>query len=131
MRNAVVLVTTFVPQGLILVTTMSLTIGALRISRRQTLVQRINAVESLANVDVLCFDKTGTLTRNELSVTMLIPFGGQSEDDVRAVLARYTGNLAHQNKTAAAIARFTNGVALQGVVKQADSSSVQLSWELR
>src|SRR6185369_284410 len=44
-KNAVVLVTSIVPQGLVLVTTLSLTLGAIRIRRHQTLVQRINAIE--------------------------------------------------------------------------------------
>ncbi len=70
--NATVLVTTFVPQGVVLATTLALTFGAVRISLQQTLVQRINAVESMANVTVLCFDKTGTLTENRLSVTEII-----------------------------------------------------------
>ncbi len=105
-RNALVLVTSFVPQGLVLVTTLSLTLGAVRISRHQTLVQRINAVESLANANVLCFDKTGTLTRNELAVTELLPLNGQTADDIRSQLALYTHNLAHLNKTAAAIAAY-------------------------
>ena len=106
-RNAVVLVTSMVPQGLVLVTTISLTIGALIISRNRTLVQRINAVESMANVDVLCFDKTGTLTRNQLSVTRLIPLNGAPEAAIRDELHTYVANLAYQNKTAAAVAAYT------------------------
>jgi cation-transporting ATPase E len=102
-RNAVVFVTSLVPQGLVLTATLSLTIGALIISRYQTLVQRVNAVESMANVTVLCFDKTGTLTRNKLTVRQLIPLGGASESDVRAKLQTYLGNLSHLNRTAAAV----------------------------
>lgn len=106
-RNAVVLVTSFVPQGLVLATTVSLTLGALRISRRETLVQRVNAVESLANVNVLCFDKTGTLTRNILTVDKVMPLNGGSESDLKRSLTDYTAALGTLNKTAAAIAQFT------------------------
>lgn len=106
MRNALVLVTSFVPQGLVLLTTLSLTLAAIRISRHQTLVKRINAVESLANVNVLCFDKTGTLTRNELTVVDLIALAGQTPEALRAQLALYTCNLAYQNRTATAIAAY-------------------------
>ena len=45
-RNAVVFTTSLVPQGLVLVAILSLTIGAVRISRQRTLIQRVNAVES-------------------------------------------------------------------------------------
>ncbi len=116
-KNAVVLVTSLVPQGLVLVTTLSLTLGAIRISRQQTLVQRINAVESLANTTVLCFDKTGTLTRNELAVTDVIPLNGQGGDQIRTELAMYTANLAHLNKTAAAVAAYA-GKPVNGATKQ-------------
>lgn len=109
-RNAVVLVTSFVPQGLVLTVTVSLVLGALVISRRQTLVQRTNAVESLANVNVLCFDKTGTLTRNKLAVTEVLPLNGMGIDQIRDKLHTYTVNLAHQNKTAGAIALYTQGL---------------------
>ncbi len=108
-RNALVLVTSLVPQGLVLVTTLSLTLGAVKISRRQTLVQRINAIESLASADVLCFDKTGTLTCNQLAVTDVLPLNGQSVEQIRGQLAIYTANLAHHNKTAGAIASYSGG----------------------
>jgi len=105
-RNTVVLVTSMVPQGLVLVTTISLSLGALVISRNRTLVQRVNAVESMANVNVLCFDKTGTLTRNQLTVTEIIPLNGASPEAIQDALRWYVGNLSHQNKTAGAITTY-------------------------
>lgn len=108
-RNAVVLVTSMVPQGLVLVTTISLSIGALIISRNRTLVQRINAVESMANVQVLCFDKTGTLTKNLLKVKEIIPLGSATMDEVQDQLREYVAALANQNRTAGAIAEYVNG----------------------
>ena len=109
-RNAVVFTTSLVPQGLVLVAILSLTIGAVKISRQQTLVQRVNAVESLANATVLCFDKTGTLTRNELAVQELIPIGGGAADVIRFQLAAYIKSLAHRNSTALAIERYVDGM---------------------
>jgi len=103
LRNAVVIVTTFVPQGLVLATTLALSYGAIRIGMRRTLVQRINAVESMGNVTVLCFDKTGTLTQNELSVDEIVVVGGASEAALRTDLAAYVACLAVENGTAAAI----------------------------
>jgi cation-transporting P-type ATPase E len=112
-RNAVVFTTSLVPQGLVLTAILSLTIGALSISRFQTLVQRVNAVESMANVTTLCFDKTGTLTRNQLSVTRVQPIDGISEAKVRENLSLYINNLGHLNRTAAAIAHYANGDGVQ------------------
>ena len=108
-RDAVVFVASIVPQGLVLTAILSLTIGALSISRFQTLVQRVNAVESMANVSVLCFDKTGTLTRNQLTVTQIIPLNGLSQDEVKARLQLYLSNLSTLNRTAAAVLTHING----------------------
>lgn len=102
-RNAIVFVTTLVPQGLVLTAMLSLTIGAIKISMQQTLVQKVNAVESLANASVLCFDKTGTLTKNELAVDEIILLGEMDEKAVKQNLANYLANLAHRNRTAVTI----------------------------
>ena len=45
----------------------------MRIARRGALTQQLNALESLASVDVLCTDKTGTLTEADLRVTDIVP----------------------------------------------------------
>ncbi len=65
-RMVAATVTSMVPQGLVLLTTLALTLGAVRLSRRGALVQRLPAVEAMASVDVVCMDKTGTLTTNRL-----------------------------------------------------------------
>ncbi len=102
-KNTVVFTTSLVPQGLILTSILALSIGAIKISRHQTLIQRINAVESMANVSVLCFDKTGTLTRNHLVVHEITALNTQSLAEIQADLRLYVANLAHLNTTAAAI----------------------------
>ncbi len=108
-RDAVVFVASIVPQGLVLTAILSLTLGAISISRKQTLVQRVNAVESMANVTTLCFDKTGTLTRNKLTVKEIIPLAKLSDGEIAERLKLYTGNLSHLNRTAAAVATYYNG----------------------
>ena len=110
-RNAVVFTTSLVPQGLVLVAILSLTIGAVRISRQQTLIQRVNAVESLANATVLCFDKTGTLTQNKLAVREIIPMDALDLADIHSELRSFLKNLAHLNNTAQAIDRYIDGLA--------------------
>lgn len=107
MRQTLVIVTSFVPAGLILTITVSLSVGAVRISRLGTLVQRINAIESMGNVTVLCADKTGTLTRNLLTVQEVIALGGHDDAGARELLARFVAGVNAQNKTAGAIAAFT------------------------
>jgi len=109
-RNAVVFTTSLVPQGLVLVAILSLTIGAIKISLQETLIQRVNAVESLANATVLCFDKTGTLTQNKLAVQELITITDTSSDQIHNDLYVYIKNLAHRNNTAKAVERYVETV---------------------
>lgn len=116
-KNLVVFVTSIVPYGLVLIVIISLSIGAISISRHRTLVRRVNAVESMANVTVLCFDKTGTLTQNRLAVTEVRSLNGESLAAIRGKLRAYTDNLAHLNGTAAAVARHVSDVPAPAVTK--------------
>ncbi|MEO0597750.1 MAG: HAD-IC family P-type ATPase, partial [Chloroflexota bacterium] len=120
-RNAVVFVTTLVPQGLVLTAILALTLGAIKISRRDTLVQKVNAVESLSYATVLCFDKTGTLTQNKLAVDEITPLTDKySESDMNQRLVDYLANVAHQNRTAQAIERYALEHASQSDVRKED-----------
>ncbi len=113
-RNAVVFTTSLVPQGLVLVAILSLTIGAIKISLRQTLIQRVNAVESLANATVLCFDKTGTLTQNKLAVQEVIQTADMGKAEIHRHLFVYLKNLAHLNHTAQAVEAYIDKVVSGG-----------------
>ncbi|MCY3780151.1 MAG: HAD-IC family P-type ATPase [Chloroflexi bacterium] len=117
-RNAVVFTTSLVPQGLVLVAILSLTIGAVKISMQQTLIQRVNAVESLANATVLCFDKTGTLTQNKLAVREIIAIADMTRDEIHIELHSYLKNLAHLNNTAQAIERYIDRIVIAEDVPQ-------------
>lgn len=66
--NASTLVSSMVPQGLVLITTISFAFGAAKIAKNQAIVQKLSSIEAMANAKVVCMDKTGTLTKNELSV---------------------------------------------------------------
>ncbi len=77
------------PKGLVLLTSVSLAVGVIRLGKRQTLVQELYGIEALARVDVLCMDKTGTLTTGVMTADMLIPLRGEavSAEDERAMAA--------------------------------------------
>ncbi len=61
-------ITSLVPQGLVLMTTMALTLGAVKLTGQGAIVQQLGAVEAMASVDIICTDKTGTLTTSNLAV---------------------------------------------------------------
>ena len=73
-------IVTMIPEGLVLLMSLTFAVGAVRLSRKGMLVQYMNAIESLANVDTVCLDKTGTLTDGKLVLYSVAPLGGAAED---------------------------------------------------
>ncbi len=110
--TAAAVLVTLVPQGLAIMVTVTYAAGALRISRLGALVQRQNAVESMARVDTLCMDKTGTLTTQRIWFAGAEVLGGQSADDVAVALGRLAASTTAPNRTTEAIAAANPGVAL-------------------
>lgn len=69
-----------VPVGLPAVVTTTMAVGAMFLGKKQAIVQKLSAIESLAGVDILCSDKTGTLTKNKLILHRPYLVEGVDED---------------------------------------------------
>jgi cation-transporting P-type ATPase E len=93
-----------VPEGLILLISVTAAVSAFKMAQRGVLAQQLNAVESLASVDLVCTDKTGTLTEPTLRVAGVVPATGQDEAAVARELARYAASAPSRNLTLEAIA---------------------------
>jgi magnesium-transporting ATPase (P-type) len=97
-----------VPEGFVLLTSMTLAMSIVRLGRHGVLVKELAAVEGLARVDTICFDKTGTLTEGDPVVEAITNADGtsptESSADAYAILRTLT--LSSSNATSKAIATF-------------------------
>lgn len=79
-----------IPEGLMLLTSVALAVGVVRLGKRNVLVQELYGIETLARVDTICLDKTGTLTSGRMSMEELIPLQADREE-ASAALSRFLG----------------------------------------
>jgi magnesium-transporting ATPase (P-type) len=104
-RMVAATITSMVPQGLVLFTTLAFILGAVRLSARGAVVQQLSAVESMAAVNVVCLDKTGTLTTNRLRLDRVrVVDPAASEEEVRRLLTLFAdASPGASNKTIQAL----------------------------
>jgi cation-transporting ATPase E len=97
-------VVSLVPEGLMVLVSLTYAVASARMARRGVLAQQLNAIESLASVEVICMDKTGTLTESALRVAALEPAPGVSEEQMAEALGRLASSASAPNATLQAIA---------------------------
>jgi magnesium-transporting ATPase (P-type) len=104
-------VTSLVPEGLVVLVSLTYAVASRRMARRGVLAQQLNAIESLASANVICLDKTGTLTEPALRVTQIIPAAGTDQQVLEQALARYGASSSVRNTTLEAVANAFPGTA--------------------
>ena len=109
LRGMVAALVPMVPEGLVLMTSVAMAVGVIRLGQRQCLVQDLPAMEALARVDVVCFDKTGTLTEDGMRVRELVLLDG-TEQDARVALATIGAGESRPNASMRAILESTGDV---------------------
>jgi cation-transporting ATPase E len=113
-----------VPEGLILLVSLTAAVTAAKMARHGILAQQLNAIESLASVSVMCTDKTGTLTEASLRVVELIPAEGVTEADLADTFGTYAASAPTRNTTLEAIHEAGLG---DGVVAVEPSATIPFS----
>jgi len=102
---------TLIPEGLVLLMSVTFAVAAKRLARRGTLVQQMSATESLASVDTICVDKTGTLTAGKLRLTGVEYADGVDPKSGAAALGRFAASAGNRNQTLETIAEEFPGEA--------------------
>ena len=87
------------PKGLVLLISVSLAAGVIRLARMKILVQNIYSLETLAHVDTLCLDKTGTITDGKLQVCGIIPVKAFEGEKMDALIRSYMAASDDNNAT--------------------------------
>lgn len=98
--NTVAGVIGMIPEGLVLLTSVSFVLGVGRLARKKALVQEMEAIEALARVNVLCLDKTGTITTGKLDVVDVVPVQEeQSPEEITTIMGELTWAFDDVNST--------------------------------
>lgn len=91
------------PKGLVLLISIALTTGVLKLAKKQVLVQNMYAIENLAHMDVLCLDKTGTLTEGNMQVENLYLLDETYRSTLPTLMTSYLAATEDSNPTAQAL----------------------------
>ncbi len=117
-----------IPSGLLLLTTVALSTGMIRLAKYNTLVQDMYSLEMLARVNVLCLDKTGTITDGRMKVSDCILLGATGEYGIDDIIGSMLASLSDNNQTSIALyERFGHSAALQPISTLPFSSARKLS----
>ncbi len=127
-KKTVAVVIGMIPSGLLLLTTVALSTGMIRLAKYNTLVQDMYSLEMLARVNVLCLDKTGTITDGRMKVSDCILLNTTGEYGVDDIIGSMLASLNDNNQTSIALyERFGHSSALQPIATLPFSSARKLS----
>lgn len=103
-----------IPIGMYLMTSITLTVGVIILSRHRILVRELYSIEMLARVDTICVDKTGTLTDGNMKVRELIPVGGHTNKELEDILSKLLSITQDDNLTARALKEAYGTIKVKG-----------------
>ncbi|NSO23272.1 cation-translocating P-type ATPase [Enterococcus faecalis] len=91
------------PKGLVLLISIALTTGVIKLAKKRILVQDMYSIETLAHVDTLCLDKTGTITEGKMKVQKAIILHDKYEELFPQIIGSYLSESTDNNITMEAI----------------------------
>ena len=96
-----------IPEGLVFFSTITFMLGILKIAKEGAIIQKVNALDSFANVKTACIDKTGTLTKNKLTIAKITALSEEySETRIERMLGTYAELTLDKNATIKAMLKF-------------------------
>lgn len=113
--STVAAVVGMIPEGLVLLTSIALSVGVMKLAQKNVLVQELYCIETLARVDTLCLDKTGTITEGKMKVIQI-----DTDHDIsmiQQILANIFSSLQDDNSTAKAIREYVSNVEPTQITK--------------
>ncbi len=108
-----------IPSGLILLSSIALSKSVINLASKRVIVQRLNGIEALASVDILCLDKTGTITDGSLEVIKVI---NKSDKDISNIISNMVVNNVY-NQTDLAMNRYFKLTSKLDIIKYVPFSS--------
>ena len=98
------------PKGFVLLTSISLETGVIKLAKKQVLVQDLYSVETLAHIDTLCLDKTGTITEGKMKVIDVEKYNESVlPDTLENIMNSYVNLTDDSNSTFNALKNYFNG----------------------
>ena len=111
-----------IPDGLVLLTSISLTVGVIKMASKKVIIQKLSGIELLACVDTLCLDKTGTITDGSMEVMDVI-YKDNDKDRINNIIANMVNDCG--NATNKAIYDYFKVAKDMPIIKQIPFSSAR------
>lgn len=95
-----------IPEGLFLLSSITLALSAMRLAQKKVLLHDMKSIETLARVDVLCVDKTGTITNNDMKVLDYVPLKNHDKDETYDLIRNFAKAQDKDNITMQALKEY-------------------------
>lgn len=122
--NAVASIVGMIPEGLVMLTSIALAVGVVKLARKRTLVQDLYCIETLARVDMLCLDKTGTITEGTMQVEKTHEYT-RKYGFAETIMANMVSALGSDGSTFSAFANYFHSDEVYNVVRTVPFSSAR------